>query len=76
VTARVPEASRIPVVLNGEETLVALGSTLEDLVELAGVDPKGIAIALDGEVVPRSRWSGFTVPPGAHVEIVTAAAGG
>lgn len=74
----VPDSPRglVAVVLNGEPTLVAPGCTLDDLIEVVGVERKGVAIALDGEVVPRSRWEGLVVPPGGHIEIVTAAAGG
>jgi len=72
----VPGRPLVAVVLNGEPALVAPGCTLDDLIEVVGVERKGVAIALDGEVVPRSRWQGTVVPPGGRIEIVTAAAGG
>ncbi len=38
--------------------------------------PRGIAVALNGDVVPRARWEATRLSPGDRVEIVTAAAGG
>jgi sulfur carrier protein len=71
-----PGGPALVVVVNGQVTTVLPGSTLEGLLDQVEVDPKGVAIALDGDVVPRSRWPATTLRPGAHVEIVTAAAGG
>lgn len=50
--------------------------TVADLVEQLGVGARGVAVALDGEIVPRSRWGETAVPDASAVEIVTAAAGG
>jgi sulfur carrier protein len=52
------------------------GETVGALLERLGVVPRGVAVALDGEVVPRSRWDETMVPDGASIEIVTAVAGG
>ena len=41
-----------------------------------GVSPKGIAVARNGEVVPKSAWGDTVVSGGDRIEIVTAAAGG
>lgn len=38
--------------------------------------PEGVAVALDGSVVPRASWSATAVRPGAVVEVVTAVQGG
>lgn len=46
------------------------------LIERLGIEPRGIAVAVDGEVVRRSDWPARPVADGARVEIVTAAAGG
>ena len=43
---------------------------------LEGAEPKGIAVAVDLDVIPRSEWPTTPVRPGAPIEIVTAAAGG
>jgi sulfur carrier protein len=52
------------------------GVSVAELVQRIAVDARGVAVAIDGEVVPRSRWASTAVPDGAAVEIVTAAAGG
>ncbi len=70
------EGEPILVVVNGEEHLVPAGSTLLSLVELVGVARRGIAVAVDGEVVARSSWATAPVGAGSRVEIVSAAAGG
>ena len=64
------------ITLNGRLTRVAAGVTLADL--LAGLDapPVGVALALDGEVVPRREWDHTKVGEGARVEVVTALQGG
>ena len=38
--------------------------------------PRGVAVALDGSVVPRSRIAATELHEGARVEIVTAVQGG
>jgi len=50
--------------------------TVAELVERLGIEARGVAVALDGEVVLRSNWTSTPVPDGAAVEIVTAVAGG
>jgi sulfur carrier protein len=37
---------------------------------------RGIAVAVNGEVVPRSAWATTTVAAGDQVEVLTAAQGG
>ncbi len=71
-----PSKDPVPIVLNGEERLVAAGTSLEELVAALGLGRRGVAVALDGEVIPRSSWEHCTVRAGARVEIVSAAAGG
>ena len=70
--------TEVAVTLNGQPTRVAAGSTVADLVRglLEDADPKGVAVAVDRCVIPRSEWACTTVPPGALVEVVGAAAGG
>lgn len=38
--------------------------------------PRGVAVALDDAVVPRSAWGSTNVRPGDRVEVVTAVQGG
>jgi sulfur carrier protein len=64
--------------LNGTRTDVREGTTVAELVVEAGVDgePRGVAVALDGEVVPRSAWATTTVRAGQTVEVLEARQGG
>jgi sulfur carrier protein len=70
--------SDIALNVNGEPVHVAVGSTIADLV--AGLteedDPKGVAVAVDRCVVPRSEWSTTPARAGSLGEVVSAAAGG
>ncbi|MGA7397030.1 MAG: sulfur carrier protein ThiS [Solirubrobacterales bacterium] len=64
--------------LNGSPRQVEDGITLERLIELAGADParRGVAVALGGEIVPRSTWSETVVRDQDEVEVVSAIQGG
>jgi sulfur carrier protein len=50
--------------------------TVAELLTRHAIDPRGIAVAVDGEVVRRGVWADTKLHDGAQVEIVTAAAGG
>jgi sulfur carrier protein len=41
-----------------------------------GEEPRGVAVALDGEVLPRASWSSQRLDDGARVEVVGAIQGG
>jgi sulfur carrier protein len=64
--------------LNGEDTELRPGEPL--LVALAHVgvapDARGVAVAINGEVVPRARWESQTLPEEARVEVLAAMQGG
>ena len=64
--------------LNGIEAELPAGSTLAEAVAAAGAPPegRGIAAAVDGEVVPRDRWRGIALADGQRVEVVQAVQGG
>lgn len=49
---------------------------VDQLITVLGVEPRGIAVARNGEIVRRSEWTSTLVVSGDLVEIVTAAAGG
>jgi sulfur carrier protein len=63
--------------VNGQQRELR-GGTVADLVAELGVPAsgRGVAVAIDGEVVPRGAWAQTAVPDGAAVEIVTAVQGG
>ena len=66
----------IEIVVNGERRQLVEGHDVECLVAGLISSPKGVAVASDREVVPRSAWSSTLLTDGQVVEIVTAAAGG
>jgi sulfur carrier protein len=71
-----PGAGELRLWVNGEPLVVATSTTLARLVAEAAGGGRGIAVAVDGQVVPRSAWVHLRLEPGARVEIVTAASGG
>ena len=64
--------------LNGERVEIPDGASIRDAVVAAGADPdqRGIAVALDGEVVPRRAWEATALADGGRVEVVQAVQGG
>ena len=64
--------------VNGVEKLAATASTIADLLAAESVDPDArfLAIAINGAVIPRSKWDGAQINPGDAVEIVCPAPGG
>lgn len=64
------------VMVNGEAQVVDDGITV-DVLAAAVIDrPKGVAVAVNGEVVPRSEWSTTALRNDDEVEVVTARQGG
>ena len=65
-------------VLNGEERPLPDGATVADAVRASGAagDGRGVAVAVDGEVVPRGGWEAAPLAEGARVEILQAVQGG
>ena len=66
------------VILNGEARELPDGATVAEAVLAVGVsgDGRGVAVALDGEVVPRGEWARTRVSEGQHVEVLHAVQGG
>ena len=64
------------VTVNGAGRTVEAGSTVERLVAAVTEARRGVAVAVNGEVVPRSAWPGARLSDGDRVEVLTAAQGG
>jgi sulfur carrier protein len=64
--------------VNGEPREVGHGTTVATLVASARPDRarRGVAVAVDAEVVPPGRWEKHELHDGARVEILTAVQGG
>jgi thiazole synthase len=68
----------VTIELNGEPAELADGASVAAAVELAGAGEarRGIAVAVDGEVVPRAEWDRTPLHDGQAVEVVRAIGGG
>ena len=65
------------VTLNGERRELGDAATIATAVRALGTeDGRGVAVALDGEVVPRGEWATTEVRDGQHVEVLRAVQGG
>ena len=63
--------------INGQPTELDDGASVRDAAASLGVEPgRGVAIALDGEVVPRRELERTVLREGQRVEVVTAIGGG
>jgi sulfur carrier protein len=63
--------------VNGEPRERA-GATIEELLADLGVEvrARGVAVAVDGEVVPRAEWGRRRITEGQRVEALSAMQGG
>ncbi|GAA4388550.1 sulfur carrier protein ThiS [Tsukamurella soli] len=61
--------------VNGEDRQVPEGTTVSGLLAALGLPEDGIAVAVAGEVHPRSRWC-EVLPAYADVDVLTAVQGG
>jgi sulfur carrier protein len=67
----------VKVRVNGEDRDVPAGTTVAEVVRSLGAGPgRGVAVALDGEVLPRGEWEAAALGDGQHVEVLRAVAGG
>jgi sulfur carrier protein len=66
------------VVLNGEEAELSAGATVAAALESLDLPAagRGVAVAVDAEVVPRGQWADTQLHEGARVEILRAIQGG
>lgn len=64
--------------LNGRSVELPAGATVAEAVTEAGADDnsRGIAVAVDGEVVRRADWEQMELRPDQCVEVVRAVQGG
>jgi sulfur carrier protein len=64
------------VTVNGSARALSGGETVADLVVELTPHRRGVAVAVNGEVVPRTGWDGTALRDGDRVEVLTAAQGG
>jgi sulfur carrier protein len=66
----------LQVTVNGDDHDLAAGTSVAALVAGLGLEPRGIAVAVDGEVVTRRTWDDRVLRGGEHVEVLSIAQGG
>jgi sulfur carrier protein len=68
----------VRVVLNGSEAELADGATVLTAIEALDLPAagRGVAVAVDAEVVPRGQWDTRKLDDGARVEVLRAIQGG
>ena len=68
----------LTVTLNGKPRELPDGATVADAVTAVGApsDGRGVAAAVDGEVVPRSAWGSHALIADDRVEVLQAVQGG
>ena len=66
------------VTVNGAPRELVPGTTVAELLDELDVPSRrrGVAVAVDAEVVPRGEWESTEVPDGARVEVLVAIQGG
>lgn len=64
------------VTINGTARELGDGTDVADLVGELTPHRRGVAVAVNGEVVPRTGWTGTALRDGDRVEVLTAAQGG
>jgi len=53
-----------------------VAESVEEMLRRLAIEPRGVAVAIDGDVVRRSEWPHTRIQDGCAIEIVTAVAGG
>ena len=66
------------VVLNGDETQLDDGATVRSAIDTLALpaEGRGVAVAVDAEVVPRGQWETTILREGARIEVLRAIQGG
>jgi len=62
--------------LNGQATEVAEPCKINQLLSQLGIENQRLAVEVNQEIVPRSRFAEFSLKPQDQVEIVRAVGGG
>jgi sulfur carrier protein len=62
--------------INGERRELPGDACVRDALDALGVPLGGVAVAVDGAVVPRAQWAHHRLEQDARVEVLTAVQGG
>ncbi|MDQ4020333.1 MAG: sulfur carrier protein ThiS [Actinomycetota bacterium] len=64
------------VIVNGQRWELTDGATLADVLGRLGAPSAGVAVALNGAVVPRASWTATSLHSDAQIDVFTAVQGG
>ncbi len=64
------------ITLNGKTHALGGQTSIAGLLASLNINPRQVAVAVNGEVVPRDTWAARTVLEGDAIEIVRAVGGG
>ena len=66
------------IILNGNSSDLRGGESVLAAIQQLGLpaDARGVAVAVDGEVIPRAQWEVVRLSEGARVEVLSAMQGG
>jgi sulfur carrier protein len=64
------------VTVNGRDLVIAAAQSVDGLVTSLIEARRGVAVAVNGTVVPRSSWTEVALADGDTVEVLSAAQGG
>lgn len=64
------------ITLNNKKIAAENGTTIKDILGYAGIEPIGIAIAVNNRVIPRDDWDKTGLNDGDKVVVIKAACGG
>jgi len=76
VTTGSAASAPVEVTVNGEPRRLPEGATVAWLVDDMGAGRRGVAVAIDAEVVLRSSWETTLLRSGARIEVLRAVQGG
>jgi sulfur carrier protein len=66
----------VTIEFNGQEELVDEATTVADLLDKAGVEPRFCAVEVNQAILPRHQFAAYRVHEGDRIEVVTLVGGG
>jgi sulfur carrier protein len=66
----------VQVWINGDRRELPDGAGVREVLDELGAPSTGVAVAVDGLVVPRAAWAHTALADGARIEVLTAVQGG
>ncbi len=66
----------LDITLNGAAETVSSGATMVDLLTTIGLPSEGVAVAVNGAVVPRALHALTAIENGDRIEVIRAVGGG